>query len=426
MQNQSWPAHAVESRGIETLSPYEQNARKHSKAQIQQLAASVQEWGWTIPILIDEEGLIIAGHGRLEAARLLGLKEVPCMTARGWTKAQKRAYVIADNQLTLAADWNDEVLQSELRSLVEEGFATELLGFEERDLDAILDLEPDKGNDADAEELLEEEAVSQEGDVWVCGEHRVRCGDSTNAEHVQDLLRGEVPFIMVTDPPYGVNYDPAWRSKAAEEGHLAYAARRVGKVRNDDRADWQEAYELFEGAVAYVWCPSGNLNPVFAATLEAAGFELRTSIVWSKPHFPIGRSHYHQRHETCWYAVRKGQSAKWIGGRKQTTIWDVTLDQNVDGGHSTQKPVECMARPIRNHGVKGDVVYDPFLGSGTTLIACEDTGRRCRGMELEPRYVDVIVRRWQKKTGSEATLEENGATFENVSHARDTAEDVFG
>jgi DNA modification methylase len=222
--------------------------------------------------------------------------------------------------------------------------------------------------------------------------HQIFVGDSTDPACVQRLLGREKPFLMVTDPPYGVDYDPAWRQESAEAGHLAYAARRIGEVANDDRADWREAWRLFPGDVVYCWHAGKHASKV-QASIEAAGFEIRSHLIWSKPHFPISRGHYHWRHEPCWYAIRQGSQAFWCGGHEQTTVWEITLDRNAVGGHGTQKPVECMARPIRNHGRKGDIVYDPFLGSGTTLVAAEQEARIAYGCEIEPKYVAAALER---------------------------------
>ncbi|MBN9524100.1 site-specific DNA-methyltransferase [bacterium] len=233
------------------------------------------------------------------------------------------------------------------------------------------------------------------GDLWVIGgRHRLLVGDATDPAAVARLFAGAVPFLMVTDPPYGVDYDPDWRNAAAEAGHLGYAARRTGTVANDGRADWAAAYALFPGAVAYVW-HAGRHAATVAAGLEAAGLGVRSQIVWRKPHFAISRGHYHWQHEPCWYAVREGPSARWCGDRTQSTVWDITNRVNAEdrNDHGTQKPLECMARPIRNHGGDGDVVYDPFLGSGTTLVAAHRLGRACYGCELDPAYADVILRR---------------------------------
>jgi DNA modification methylase len=264
----------------------------------------------------------------------------------------------------------------------------------------------------DDEPIVEDEVpednvpeIVEAGQLWRLGEHRLMCGDSTNADDVARLFGEGKPMLMVTDPPYGVNYDPAWRQREAEKGNLSYAARRVGTVDNDDRADWTEAWDLFPGSVAYTWSPAGALLLNTGTALEKSGFEIRNMIIWSKTHLPIGRGHYHWRHEPCWYAVRKGASAHWIGDRKQSTVWPISLDRNVEGGHSTQKPVECMGRPIRNH--EGEV-YDPFVGSGTTLIAAEQLGRRCYAMEINPHYCDVVIeryKRWCESQGATPTVE---------------------
>jgi len=236
--------------------------------------------------------------------------------------------------------------------------------------------------------------ITRAGDLWLLGEHRVLCGDSTSAADAGKLLDGGEPPLLVTDPPYGVAYEPEWRETFGYSPH-----RRRGKVTNDDRADWSGAWAHTPAEVAYVW-HGGLLSIEVLAGLRTAGFEARAQIIWAKQHFPVGRGHYHWRHEPCWYLVRKGKTARWQGGFNQQTVWDdIALDETA-GGHSTQKPLECMARPIRNH--KGDV-HDPFLGSGTTLIAAERLGRRCYGMEIDPGYVDVSVARWEAETGEKAT-----------------------
>jgi DNA modification methylase len=244
---------------------------------------------------------------------------------------------------------------------------------------------------------LPEKAVTQLGDLLILGEHRLLCGDSTKAEDVGRLLDGAVPFLMVTDPPYGVEYDPAWRHRSGLNN-----SERVGKVSNDDRVDWTDAYRLFPGHVAYVW-HAGRFAADLTLNLRDAGFEVRTQIIWRKSRFAIGRGHYHWQHEPAWYAVREGGSAKWCGDRTQSTVWDIDgKDQDAETRHGTQKPVEAMARPVRNHGGKGDDVYDPFLGSGTTVIAAEQLGRRCFAMEVSPQYCDVAVQRWENFTGKKA------------------------
>jgi DNA modification methylase len=242
--------------------------------------------------------------------------------------------------------------------------------------------------------------VSQRGEIFELGPHRLMCGDSTSKDDVDALLCGEKPNLMVTDPPYGVEYDASWRARAGLSDEVG---PRTGKVQNDDRADWTETWALFEGAVAYVYHAHIATEQI-ASCLRSLKLELKALICWAKPKFAISRGHYHHQHEPCWYAVRKGKTASWAGDHSQTTLWQIGLDKNLEGDikHSTQKPLECMERPIRNH--EGDV-YDPFLGSGTTLIAAARQGRRCFGLEISPAYCDVIRKRWTayaKENGLEA------------------------
>lgn len=242
------------------------------------------------------------------------------------------------------------------------------------------------------------------GDVWRLGAHRLVCGDSTDAAVAAAAVEGATPLLMVTDPPYGVNYDPTWRASVIDKatGKKSEAVRAVGLVTNDDRADWRDTFRHFTGDIAYVW--HGALNGTIVRTaLEAVGFVPRSQIIWDKGRLILSRGHYHWRHEPCWYAVRKGRTAHWVGGRKQTTVWPIPHRRS-ETGHAAQKPIECMRRPIENHTVAGDAVYDPFLGSGTTLVAAELTGRICRGVELEPSYVAMAIARWEGLTGRVAEL----------------------
>lgn len=384
-----WPASEIVRRPVAALTPYARNARTHSAAQVQQIAAS----------------MIIAGHGRVMAAQKLGIAEVPCIVAKGWTKAQKQAYVIADNQLALQAGWNRELLKVEVGELASLDFELDKLGFDDLELKGLLqsDAELEEGYEKQVE--VPTDPVSAIGDLWTLGEHRLLCGDSTDEGAVVRLLDGGKPRLMVTDPPYGVDYDATWRDEALKD---CSAKRRTGRVQNDDRVDWAAAWKLFPGDVAYVWHAGVAAAEVAASMLQAA-FEVRAQIIWRKPQIVVGRGAYHWQHEPCWYAVRKGKKAHWIGDRKQSTCWDIDhlLKRQRNAGtedewtnHSTQKPVECMGRPIRNHDAPE--VYEPFAGSGSTLIACELLGRRCFAMELDPGYCDVIVKRWQDRTGKKA------------------------
>jgi DNA modification methylase len=416
----SWPADKVDRRRVADLIPYARNARTHSEQQVAQIAASIKEWGWTTPLLVDEDNGIIAGHGRVMAAQKLGIDEIPVMIAKGWSDAQKRAYILADNQLALNAGWDSDLLKLELLELDELDFDIDLIGFDGDFLANMLN-DPTEGlTDPDEVPETPEDPATIEGDVWVLGNHRIICGDSTSADVVGNLLGSVKPHLMVTDPPYGVNYDANWRNEADRANGKPYGASAVGKVENDDRADWSEAYALFPGDVAYVWHPPGALQNVFFKSLVDCGFDVRMQIIWAKSQFPIGRGHYHVQHEPCWYAVKKkaGATGHWKGDRKQTTLWQIDKPRKSETGHSTQKPVECMKRPIENNSSPGQAVYEPFSGSGTTIIAGEMTGRHVYAIELNPAYVDVAVKRWQDFTGQDATLEGDGRTFKEISDER--------
>lgn len=415
-----WPADKVMRRSVASLVPYARNARTHSADQVDQIAASIREWGWTTPVLVDEAGGLIAGHGRVLAAKKLGLKDIPVMLAEGWSEAQKRAYVLADNKLALNAGWDNELLRVELEGLKELNFDIDLTGFSSDELALILSDKTDGLTDPDEVPEPPAEPVSELGDVWVLGKHRLVCGDCTTVESVDKALNGVKPHLMVTDPPYGVEYDAGWRGKARNaDGSLLSTGnnRAVGEVKNDDKADWREAWALFPGDVAYVW-HAGNMAHVVAESLLASDLGIRAQVIWAKSHFAIGRGDYHPQHEPCWYAVRKGKTGHYDGGRKQSTLWQIDKPQKSETGHSTQKPVECMKRPIENNSSPGQAVYEPFSGSGTTIIAAEMTGRCCHAIELNPSYVDVAIERWQKFTGQEATLEATGQTFNELKAER--------
>jgi len=403
----------IENIAIESLIPYARNSRTHGEEQVAQVAASIKEFGFTNPVLIDEQGGIIAGHGRTMAARKLGLAEVPCIRLSHLTEAQKRAYVIADNKLALNAGWDETMLALEFKDLQDMGFDLELTGFGLGDIDELLaelDATPEGNTEEDETPAVQAELVSKLGDVWSLGKHRIMCGDSTNGEQVKMLLGGGMPHLMVTDPPYGVEYDADWRNNAHRADGTPIAGSAVGKVLNDDRADWREAWALFPGEVAYVW-HAGAFSHTVADSLVSCNFRLYALIVWGKNQMAIGRGHYHHKHEPCWYAVKKGGTGHWQGDRKQTTLWSIDKPTKSETGHSTQKPIECMRTPIENNSKAGDSVYEPFSGSGTTIIAAEQTGRICYAMELSPAYVDVAVRRWQQYTGKSAVHAVTGQAF---------------
>lgn len=413
----------VEMWAIDRPKPYEKNPRKIPQKAIDKVADAIKAFGFRQPVVVDRAGVIIVGHTRLLAAKKLGLKEVPVHVA-DLDEVQARAYRLADNRVAQETDWLDDVLGDELAALKDLGFDLDLTGFDERELLSLLDNSADI---AKAEEIPEtpENPISRPGDVWLLGRHRIICGDSTSATDVGKVLGPVKPHLMVTDPPYGVEYDPKWRLETGI--NKAHQKRAEGVVENDDRADWREAWALFPGDVAYIWHGGLQTGPVFAS-LTAAGFPIRSHIIWAKPSLVIGRGHYHWQHEACFYAVRNGATGHWGGDSKQSTVWHIenmhATQGNTDDGktmHSTQKPVECMRRPILNNSSEGQAVYEPFSGSGTTIIACEMTGRICYAVELNPAYVDVAILRWQKFANLTAVLDETGQTFVEVMAERDVS-----
>jgi DNA modification methylase len=345
----------------------------------------------------------------------MGLKTVPVALADDLTEEQVRAFRLMANKSVSWATWDDGLLRFELQELKAANFDLSLTGFNTDELAALF-TEPTAGNtDPDDVPEVQPDPVTEPGDVWLLGSHRLVCGDSTDADTVAKALNGVKPHLMVTDPPYGVEYNAGWRNEAmpAKNDPKRWkdsSGRAVGKVQNDTRADWREAWALFPGDVAYVW-HAGLYAGVVADSLAASGFALRSQIIWAKSNFAIGRGDYHWHHEPCWYAVKESRKGHWAGDRKQTTLWQIPKPAKSETGHSTQKPVECMKRPIENNSSPGQAVYEPFSGSGTTIIAAEMTGRACHAIELSPEYCDVAVRRWQAFTGREATLEADGRTF---------------
>lgn len=375
------------------------NANTGTKKGRAFIEGSLKKYGLGRSILLDKDGNVIAGNKTLEAFRASGGKDLIVVGTKGdalvavqredlaLDSAKGRSLAIADNRATeLDLDWNPEVLASLDLRLGDFFSDSELkgLGIHSEGISA-----PDP--QLDKADQLQKKWKTKRGQIWEIGEHRLMCGNSTTKADVDALLAATVPFLCVTDPPYGVEYDPSWRMEEAKKGRLAYAASRVGKVTNDDRADWRETWALFPGDVIYSWHPAGATSLVHAAALQESGFAIRIQIIWAKSNFPIGRGDYHVRHEPCWYAVREGKAARRNEDRTQTTLWEINLDRNVDGGHSTQKPIECMARPMRNH--EPCEVYDPFLGSGTTMCAAQALERRCYAMEIEPKYVAVALER---------------------------------
>jgi DNA modification methylase len=417
---------------IERLIPWAKNPRTHSDAQIAQIAASIAEFGFNNPILVDTKDGIIAGHGRLLAARKLGLTEVPVIVLDHLTEAQKRAYIIADNQLALNAGWDETLLREELAALQKEDFNLDLIGFDDRDLFRLL-ADQDAADQADVVPDVPATPVSRPGDLWLLGPHRVLCGDSTSPEAVARLLGDRRPRLMVTDPPYGIELDSEWRDRAGLNGcgaaEPSYLKKRTKghtetTISGDTRADWSEAFELVPSLEsAYVWHASKFTREVLDGLLRI-GFLHHQQIIWDKTRTVLTRTHYWFQHEPCWYVRKK--NAPWLGkAGENSTIWVSASPKFIMGGsgeekydHPTQKPVELMRRPILNHLRRGELVYDCFLGSGTTLAAAELTERVCYGLELDPKYCDVIVARWQSLSGKEATLDGDGRTFTELKAER--------
>jgi DNA modification methylase len=401
--------------------PYAENARTHSPSQVAQIAASIAEFGFVNPILVDADGVLIAGHGRVMAAKQLGLATVPVLRLGHLSPAQARALRLADNQIALNSGWDDALLAAEIARIRDEAVVDlDVLGFSGMELDRLLaavgaetsDSLPPGDPDAPAPEPPVT-PVTRPGDLWRLGAHRLLCGDATSAADVARLLGDVRPQLMATDPPYGVNYDPEWRNEAGVS-----ATMRTGKVANDDRADWRAAWALFPGDVAYVWHAGVHARTVIES-LEAAGFVIRSQIIWAKPRLVLSRGDYHWQHEPCLYAVRKGGTGHWQGARDQTTLWSIgSGPEDLATVHGTQKPVECMRRSIINNSAEGDAVYEPFCGSGTTIIAAEITGRVCHAIDIDARYVDVAIERWQAMTGEAAVLEGDDRIFADVAAAR--------
>ena len=407
----------IENWPVARLKPYAKPIRKNDHA-VDRMAAIIREFGLKLPLLIRGNGELIDGHLRLKAAQKLEITEVPVLRCDEWTEGQVKAFRLAVNRSATWAEWDWDVVAQEIAELQHTGLDLALTGFDACEVDRLLHQWSTDGEQAVPSS--DPEPVSRRGDLWLCGQHRLLCGDATSANDVDQLLRQARPLLMVTDPPYGVRYDPTWREQAG-----LGKQRQTGAVLNDDRVDWSVAYKLFPGDVAYVW-HAGVFAPEVAASLAVAGFEIRTQIIWAKQHFAMSRGHYHWQHEPCWYAVRKGQSASWRGGRKESTLWDISNlnpfgageTEDAVTGHGTQKPVELMRRPMLNHTEEGDILYDPFLGSGSTLIAAERGNRICYGLEIGPAYVDRIVLRWQNLTGRQAVLESSGRSFEEMATTR--------
>jgi len=401
---------------VEDLIPYALNSRTHSDEQVAQLAASIREFGFTNPVLVDEKNNLIAGHGRLLAARKLKLEQVPAVVVTGLDDRKRRALVIADNKLALNAGWDDEALRVELEDLA--GDFGALMGFSEDELVALLKQEEGTEGltDEDAVPEVPEVPVTVEGDVWLLGRHRLMCGDSTSIEHMERLCEGQLVDMWLTDPPYNVAYEGGTKEKLT--------------IKNDSMSNdafrqfLRDAYSaadavMKKGAVFYIWhADSEGYN--FRGAASDINWTVRQCLIWKKSSLVLGRQDYQWMHEPCLYGWKDGASHLWASDRKQTTILEFDKPSR-NGEHPTMKPVELFEYQMLNNTKGSDLVLDSFAGSGTTVIACEKHGRMARLMELDPKYCDVIIKRWQDFTGEQATLEATGQTYDQLKQEREAA-----
>ena len=391
---------------IEKLVPYVNNARTHSPEQINKLRSSLREFGFINPVIIDRDYGVIAGHGRILAAKEEGIKDIPCVFADHLTEAQKKAYIIADNRMAMDAGWDEELLRVEIEALQEEAFDLSLTGFDEKELADLFQEDSEvEDDDFDVDGELKEPAVTQMGDVWTLGRHRLVCGDSTKEETYEVLMQGQKANLVLTDPPYNVNYEGA-----------------AGKIKNDNMAGDKfyqfllDAFTNMEKVMAndasiYVFhADTEGLN--FRKAFADAGFYLSGCCIWMKPSLVLGRSPYQWQHEPCLYGWKKKGKHQWYADRKQTTIWSFEkTKKNTD--HPTMKPIPLLAYPIKNSTMSNTLVLDPFGGSGSTLIACEQTDRSCFTIELDEKFCDVIVKRYIEQVGSadDVSVLRDGKTY---------------
>lgn len=398
----------LEKRLIKDLVPHSKNPRILTKDQAMHLQISLEKYGIADKPILNTDNTIIGGHQRLRILSLLDHKEIECWVPdRQMTPNEVDELNIRLNRNTGDWDWDVLANEWEIDELITWGFTIdEFTGLPAEQIESEVEedsetLEPGK----------DEDAITKLGDVYELNGHRLVCGDSTLPEYVEKCLNGNEPILMVTDPPYGVNYDPNWRGEAGK------GQKAAGKVQNDDRVNWSLTWHLFPGSVAYVW-HAGKFCGEVEKSLNEAEYEIISQIIWAKQNFALSRGDYHWQHEPCWYAIKKGHPHNWQGSRKESTLWEISNlncfgksnQEDERTAHSTQKPLECMARPIRNNTAPGEGVYDPFLGSGTTLIAAEQLGRICYGIELSPAYCDIIVNRWVKymtKNNKEYSIKRN-------------------
>ena len=410
----NWMADKVEPWPTTRLIPYARNARTHSDEQVAQIAASIVEFGFTNPILAGSDGIIVAGHGRLAAAQRLGLEHVPVVVLDHLTPTQRRALIIADNRIAENSGWDPELLRLELGALQDDDFDLSLTGF---DADALLEIfegeEADQSGQTDDDQVpeVQENPISRPGDVWILGPHRLLCGDATQAESYERLLQGQPVDLVWSDPPYNVNYANSAKDKLRGKNR-AILNDNLGEGFHDFLLDaLTPALAHCRGAV-YLSMSSSELDTLQSA-FRAAGGHWSTFIIWAKNTFTLGRADYQRQYEPILYGWPEGQQRHWCGDRDQGDVWQIKKPAKNDL-HPTMKPVELVGRCIRNSSKPGQTVLDPFGGSGTTLIAAEKSGRMARLMELDPKYVDVIVRRWQDWTGQDASRESDGVNFNTL------------
>jgi DNA modification methylase len=404
----------VEYRSIDSLVPYARNARTHSDAQIDQIAQSILEFGFTNPILVDGENGIVAGHGRVTAARKLAMTQVPVIELAGMTELQKRAYLIADNKLALNAGWDESLLALELADLKELGLDLPLTGFGQGEIDEIFGRVEARAGLTDPDQVPEPPAdpVSRLGDIWICGHHRVLCGDATALADVEKLLGGELADMCFTDPPYNVNYANSAKDKLRGT-HRPILNDALGKSFGAFlRSASVNIVTVTKGAV-YICMSSSELDTLQKAFRDAGG-KWSTFVIWAKNAFTMGRADYQRQYEPILYGWKEGTDHYWCGARDQGDVWFIDRSHRNDL-HPIMKPVALVERAVRNSSKSRDIVLDPFGGSGTTLIAAERSDRRARLVELDPKYVDVIIQRWQAFTGQDASLAGDGRTYQAVS-----------
>jgi DNA modification methylase len=402
----------VQIWAIDRLLPYARNARTHTDDQVAQVAASIREFGWTNPILVSPDGTIIAGHARLSAARRLQMTEVPVIVLDHLTEAQRRALVLADNRLALDAGWDEELLRVELAALQEDNFDLDIIGFSDEEMENLL-RGPEETNDGltDEDSVPDEQetAITVPGDVWVMGDHRLLCGDATSMDAIQTVLAGGLADMVFTDPPYNVAYVGKTGKK------LTIGNDALGEKFYDFLRDaCTNLVAATKGAI-YICMSSSELHTLFRAFNDAGG-HWSTFVIWAKHHFTLGRSDYQRMYEPILYGWREGTDHFWCGARDQGDVWFIKRPMaNLE--HPTMKPVELVERALRNSSKTRDTILDTFGGSGTTLIACEKSGRQARVIEMEPKYCDVIVRRWQEFSGRKAHLD-GGDSFDEVAAGR--------